>query len=274
MRRAPSDWVRTHLVAITLGSLLAISSAHAGGRGGGGGSGSGGRLGQVSGGLGKATTGDGPRGGSPQQDDDLYRHAPYEGTLYARETRGDVTVVVASDGTIVRRIRHRPRPDAGTASVDVFVGLQKVHQSDGAASASLALEDRWFRLAGAVTRYHEDRMDGGRLTLTVPTILLGVRLDDRRGTRAFLEGGAAFAVTRNDPVTDSSVAGPIIGVHVEHSLGWPSLVGDAHAMFFEAGVRAYAARVGVRLGPVEAALRVLDFNVGPALFGPEIGLRF
>lgn len=261
--------MRLALFGLAIASLLPISHAAAGGSTGNGDGG--GRLGQVSRGLGEATSGGGGRRGG---DDRPRGERPYEGDLYVRELRGEEVVVVAHDGTIVRRVPPRRDRHAGRANVDVFLGVQKVHESDGAASASLAVEDRWFRLAGAITRYHEDQMDGARLTLTVPTILLGIRVDDRRGTRAFLEGGAAFAVTRNEPAGDSSLSGPIVGVHLEHRLGRPSLIGDAHAMFFEAGVRAYAARVGVRLGHFEAALRVLDFNVGPALFGPEVGLRF
>lgn len=266
--------MRLIAAVITLGSLLSIHNADAGGRvgegGGGNGSGGGGRLGQVTGGIGDATGArGGPRQSAPAQDETR------EGELYARRRHGEEILVVAHDGTIVRRIRPRPEPTGGDARFDVFIGIQKVHESDGAASASLAVEDRWFRLAAAVTRYHEDQMDGARLSLTLPTLMLGVRLDDRRGnSRAYIEGGAAFAVTHNDPLADSSLSGPIIGVHVEHTLGRPSLVGDAHAMFFESGIRAYSARAGVRFGFLEAALRVLDFNVGPALYGPEVGLRF
>jgi hypothetical protein len=45
-------------------------------------------------------------------------------------------------------------------------------------------------------------------------------------------------------------------------------------MFFSHDVRALGGRVGVRFEHVEVAFRALDFNVGPALFGPELGVGF
>jgi hypothetical protein len=45
-------------------------------------------------------------------------------------------------------------------------------------------------------------------------------------------------------------------------------------MAFEDDVRAGAIRAGIRIGHVQATLRYFDFNVGPALYGPEVGIRF
>jgi hypothetical protein len=248
MPHARSQQMRRSILALL---LVVPSFAHAGSTGGGGGSG-GGRLGQVSGGIGSATHGGSGSGGSN-----------------ASSNNGG-----SRDGTIVRRVRPHPQRTGGTARVDLFLGAQKVFESDGSFTAGLALEDRWFRLAGSVTRYHEGQM-GPALTMTMPTLTAGIRIDDHRGaTRAFLEGGVAVAQTQNDPMVDSSITGPIAGVHVEHSFGPGSVIGDAHAMWFEAGVRAYAGRVGVRIRHLELALRVLDFNVGPALYGPEVGISF
>jgi hypothetical protein len=39
-------------------------------------------------------------------------------------------------------------------------------------------------------------------------------------------------------------------------------------------VRAASVRAGVRYRHVQASFSVLDFNVGPALFGPELGIGF
>lgn len=249
--------------------LVVPSFAHAGSRGGGGGSGGGGgRLGQVTGGIGSATQGGQSSGSSGSRDGRVY-----EGDLYTQEERGEEIVTLAADGTVVRKLRP-PKRNGGVARIDVFLGAQKVFESDGSFTAGLAVEDRWFRLAGSVTRYHEGHM-GPALTMTMPSLTAGIRIDDHRGpTRAFLEGGVVVAKTQHDPMVDSSITGPIAGVHVEHSVGPGSVIGDAHAMWFEAGVQAYAGRIGVRIRHVELALRVLDFNVGPALYGPEVGLRF
>lgn len=191
--------------------------------------------------------------------------------------RGRYIAVINSEGTVVREYQPTAPPSAGTANVDFFVGAQKVVESDGAISLALSVDDRWFRLAGTLTRYHEEQMDGSTLTMTMPTLLGGVRLDGGGRTRAYVEGGVAVASTRNGPLADSSITGAVVGVHAEHRLtpsGSRAVVGDAHAMYFESDVKAYSARLGVRVGVLEAAFRILDFSVGPALYGPEVGLRF
>ncbi|HVK83198.1 MAG TPA: hypothetical protein VM513_03775 [Kofleriaceae bacterium] len=289
-------------VAFAIPILLATSAAHAE-RVGGDQSGGRGRLGQVSGGIATATSSDAGRRSGGSSDPRPGYARPSNGDLYRRVwrdcptdmmprdfgrngppstspgawCRGQYIAVIDADGTVVREYQPPQAPNTGTANVDFFVGAHKVIESDGALSLSLAVDDRWFRIAGSVTRYVEDQMDGSQLTLTMPTLLGGVRVDGGGATRAFLEGGVAIVSTRNDPMADSSIAGAMVGMHAEHRLtpsGRRSLVGDAHAMYFESDVKAYAARVGVRIGYLEAAFRVLDFNVGPALYGPEVGLRF
>ena len=53
-----------------------------------------------------------------------------------------------------------------------------------------------------------------------------------------------------------------------------SVAGAVEAAYLQDGVRGVAGRVGVRFHHIEAAFRVLDLNVGPALYGPEIGVGF
>src|ERR1043165_5690719 len=88
-------------------------------------------------------------------------------------------------------------------------------------------------------------------------------------------GGATMARIQGDPAGDSSLVAPTLGARVVHSLS-PRLAlhGDAEAMFFSHDVRAFGGRVGGRFEHVELAFRALDFNVGPALFGPELGVGF
>lgn len=249
--------------------LLVIMSSAARPTVGGGGDDGGGRLGRVTGGIDTATS-SGSRGGGGASRDER----PYEGDLYRKHYEGDHLVVVDRDGSIVRRTRIRPQPSGGPARIDLFVGIQKVVESDRSYALSLAVEDKWFRLAGAISEYREQQMDGTQTALTVPTLLLGARVLGGQATRAYLEGGVAFARTQDNGVTGSSLTGPMVGVHLEHAFGGPTLIGDAHAMAFEAGIAAYSGRVGLRAGHLEVAVRVLDFNVGPALFGPEVGLQF
>lgn len=256
-----------------LGTLLVIPTLAEAGPTGGGGGGSG-RLGQVTSGIDSAaSSGEGNGGGSSTGSHD----APdYEGELYRRRSDGQDVVVVARDGTIVRRIPRgsTAKVTAGPARVDLFVGIQKVIDSDRSYALSLAVEDKWFRVSGAVNEYREQQMDGTKTALTLPTLMLGARVLGGGPTRGFLEAGAAIARTRENGMTGSNLTGPIVGVHLEHAFRGPTLIGDLHAMAFDAGIKAYSGRIGLRAGHFEAAFRVLDFNVGPALYGPEVGLQF
>jgi len=264
--------MRLHLSTVLAVQLAVIVTASAGPRGGGGGGsggGGGGRLGQVTGGIDAATgAGRGSSGGSSREE------RTSEGELYRHRYDGEHVVVVARDGTIVRRIPPRTRRTAGPARLDLFLGVQKVVESDRSYSAALAVEDRWFRIAGAVSEYREARMGGGTTAMTLPTLTFGGRISGDAPTRAFVEAGVAIARTKEDGMLGSSITGPVAGIHVEHPLGGPSIVGDAHVMLFEAGIKAYSGRLGLRAGHFEVALRVLDFTVGPALYGPEVGLQF
>lgn len=167
------------------------------------------------------------------------------------------------------------RYDGGEARLEVYLGAQKVVDSDGSWTAEVALRDGLFRLGGQLTRYYERQPDDSRIKVTLPSLIGGVRIDDRGPTQAFLEFGLVGVRTQGDPEMDSSVAGAVGGVRVEHRLTRHSmLTAEIHEMIFEDDIRAHSARVGLRSGPIQASFRILDFNVGPALYGPELGLRF
>ncbi len=252
------------LVAVLV-LLLPAASASAGENGGSNGGG-GGRLGGVSGGMrtGGNGGGGGGGGGSQAPRPDYQTDAP--------------RVIVATSGgavLVASAPPRRPRYDGGPATVEVYLGAQKVYESDGSWTAELGIRDGIFRLGGSITRYYERQPDDSTLTLSVPTLIGGVRVDDGGRTRVYLELGAAGAKTHNDPIMDSSVAGGVGGVRVEHKLSRNTLLTtEIHEMIFEDDIRAHSVRVGLRSGVIQASFRMLDFNVGPALYGPEIGLKF
>jgi hypothetical protein len=256
------------LVALTP-SLNAIASPRSGGSNGGGG-----RLAAVSSGMATAT-GSGSRGSSASGGSTTGRAAPDRCAEGCRERRAVAVVApVTASGLAIDDSATPPRPDE-SARLEGYFGAQKVLESDGAIGAELAVVDRRLRLAGTLTRYYERQPSGTTLTMTMPTLALGVRIDDSRTTRVYLEAGAAGALTKHDPVMDSSITGFLGGVHAEHSITRrTSLIGDARIMAFQDDVRAAVLRAGVRYGLVQASFSVLDFNVGPALYGPEVGVRF
>jgi hypothetical protein len=258
-------------LSISIVPLVAEADRDRGGSGGGGG-----RLGQVSSGLREATGGGSNGGGAPVVRDhrgdgghDHRDHDYYDPTPGVYVEPG--IVVGGSDPTAAGA-----PPPPRDVSIDAFAGGQWVHESDGALQLDLAFNDGRFRLGGSLSRYYEQQPEeASPLTFTLASLYMGLRIDDGGPTRVHLEAGAVGARTGNDPVMDSSVGGFVGGVRIEHRLQRGlALIGDAQAMVFEQDVRAGAVRVGVRLGYFQAALRYLDLNVGPALYGPEIGLSF
>jgi hypothetical protein len=263
--------MRAYPIALLLAltpSLDAIASPTSGG----GSKGGGGRLAAVSSGIGHATSpGGGGRSTTVHVTNDRCSETCRERRAVAIATpvTGAATAGLSIDESAT------PATPTERAHVEGYVGAQKVFESDGAISAELAIADRRLRLAGTFTRYYERQPTGTTLTMTMPTVALGVRIDDSRTTRVFLEAGAAGAITRHDPVMDSSITGFLAGMHVDHSITTrASLIGDARIMMFQDDVRASSLRAGVRYGLVQASFSVLDFNVGPALYGPELGVRF
>jgi hypothetical protein len=273
MRRRP-------LLATTLLTLSLAAPALAGEDKGGGGSGGGGRLGQVSGGIGTATGGGGSRppggGGNGGVSCWTCTDDRYEGRRWRPVRRRVPAYAMVATGVAASVASVQDTPQRKDAKVELYAGVQKVFESDGAYSAELVVRDGRFRLAGAITHFFEPRAGGdGNLTLTMPSVTGGVRIDDGGRTKVFVEAGVVGAVTRNDPVMDSSITGVLGGVRLEHRIARKTrALFDAQRMFFSDDVRATALRAGVRLGFVQASFRVVDFNVGPALYGPELGVRF
>lgn len=273
-------------------------------RSGGGSSSGGGRLASVSAGISAATHGGSshPNGrGTTISTDDVYVAGPcpydqyhrrvYDGACVRRCPPGElylasehvcvrrrvaVAMVPAADVELEAESQEPPSGSFGTAHVSGFVGAEKVFESDGALTVELAVSDRRLRLSGALTRFYEKQPTGDTLTMTMPSLALGVRLNDDASTRVYLEGGVVSAMTKNDPMAmDSSITGAVGGVVAEHALSKDSmLVGAAKVMRFPDDIRAASLRAGIRYHHVQASFSVLDFNVGPALYGPEIGVGF
>ena len=275
---------------LTTITLLGVASSPAladrtGGGGGGGSGGGGGRLGQVSSGLSTATGGGDARtsGGSNTTPGNSNNECARYRDARARDDAYRVTVLERDCGYITYSAdphADRQAPTSGGSGrergawVDGFAGAQKVYDSDGSLTVALSVIDQRFRLNGSFTQYYETEMSGDHISMMVPEITGGVRLGSTDSTSAWLEGGVMYVKT-NDPRGNSSVTGPSIGARIEHRLS-PALavVGTAEGAFLQDNVKAWTGRVGVRFHHVEAAFRVLDLSVGPALFGPELGVGF
>lgn len=273
--------MRPSLSLSILSFLLIADHAAAGPLGGGGGGGGGGRgpLGRTSGGIGAATgssSSSSSSGGTHATSDDPdYREGE---RCHDRHGREALCRTTATGIVIVEPLESEPaRPYTGDrAKLDFYAGAQKVVDSEGSLTLEAAISDGYrFRMIGTLHHYFESQPDMSRITMTMPTLMAGVRIDDLGATAVHVDGGVVHASTKGDVMGNSSITGPIIGLSVEHRLTRKtSLLGDVRTMWFEDDVRANGGRVGIRHGYLQAALRVLDFNVGPALWGPEVGVRF
>lgn len=282
--------MRSPLLALAAVMLLS-SPALAGVRGGTGGGGRG-PLGQTSSGLGRASNPPSPPSTPPPPTPPRPPSPPTppEGYPDRVDTRGEhhtrcydrrrkrievdchhLDASVALYGAEAAPARPLL---GGIATVDFYAGAQKVHDSDGSFSLEVAVRERRLRIGGTYSRYFETLDGGGQVTMAMPTLTGGVRVDDLGTTGVYFEGGVVY-VSTDDPMGDSSLTGAIAGMRVEQRLGKRAgLVGDVHQLWLPDGIRARAARVGVHYNHIQASFRVLDFNVGPPLYGPEVGVRF
>jgi hypothetical protein len=86
----------------------------------------------------------------------------------------------------------------------------------------------------------------------------------------WLEVGAGAYRT----IADAHSVGPVVGARVE--AGARNLFGAeaaARAFFFTDDVHMYELVAGLRGSVVEVSYRLFQWNVGPPLHGPEIGLQ-
>jgi hypothetical protein len=188
-------------------------------------------------------------------------HPPHQAHLIAQRPQIDLAV------------RDEEVTEA-PVTVELYVGAQKVVDSDGSLSVDVALVDRWIRLAASVTEYVErGEAAGPMVRVTMPSLTIGARVIDGDRTRLYAEAGWALATTANDAGMDTTIAGVEGGVRLEQLLGRSvALLADARLMAFQADVAAREARIGAQFRYVRASFRVLDLDVGPPLYGPELGV--
>ncbi len=248
------------------------SPAFAGGHSGGGGGGSG-PLGQVSGGLSTAASSSSSSGSSSSSSSTYSTDTTSSGS-YSRGERATNCGGEDCGGYLPVKSVYKVEPPSPPASVTGFAGAEKVVGSNGSVSLALSVVDRRLRLNGSFTQYFENEMSGARITMRAPELSVGVHLGADGPTRVWLEGGV-LSLTTQDPAGDASVTGPTVGTRIEHQMSRDlSFAGVVEGAYLADGVRGVAGRVGVRFHHVEAAFRVLDLNVGPALYGPEVGVGF
>jgi hypothetical protein len=256
------------LASIMLVSSLALAERTGGGRGGGGGGG--GRLGAVSSGIDRATSSSSPSKSSSSSSVRDHRDEPSSSSSSASDDDASTTYYASPSSTPSQPFEW---PDIDV-DADGFAGGQKVFESDGSLTAELALVfDRRVRVGGGASHYFEETTPTRRVSMTVPSFAVGMRVSPAGPTRVWIDGGVVHVRT-SDPAGSSSITGTQFNARLERDFGANTmLLGQAGAWLFE-DLQALTARAAVRFHHVEVGVRYLDFTVGPPLWGPEIGVAF
>ena len=242
-------------LAVTLLTLLAAGGiADAGSRRGGRG---GGRLGKVVGGI-RSSGGSRGGGGRVSSGHGSSGHGHIRSGY--RSYRGPGLWSTASYGGLTFL-----RP-----TVDLYGGLQRVVESDGAAIGEVRLGFDRIALLGRYSGYQESAGPGLEpIRLDLAAAGVGFELFGGRDGKVWLEGFVSGIRT----VPSDRRAGVAIGLRVEQRLDARfSLFGAARRYMFTGDVKATEAVAGIQASFLRASYRILDFNVGPALRGPEIGI--
>jgi len=163
-----------------------------------------------------------------------------------------------------------PGPAPEPFFLELYLGAQSVKDSDHSLSFEVRLRRAWASLSAYDTSFFE-KEPGSSLTtrLDLWSISPGVRLIQGESSRLWVEVGFAGVHT----VPDLSIHGANGAVRMEHDLGEDlalDVLGRAYA--FRHDLRALELGIGVRWSILRLSWRQVEFNVGPPLRGPEIGV--
>jgi hypothetical protein len=167
-----------------------------------------------------------------------------------------------------------PAPPPEPWLLELYLGAQSVVDSDHSISVDARLGRGWFGLSAHDTSFFE-RMMGTEMTtrLDLWSIAFAPRLVQADESSVWLEVGIAGVRT----VPDLSLHGASAALRLEHDFTADLALDVLGRVFaFSDDVRALELGLGLRWSIVRLAWRQVDFNTGPPLRGPELGvvLRF
>jgi hypothetical protein len=239
----------------------------------GGDKGGGGRLGAVSSGIDRATSSSSSsKSSSPTVRD--HRDEPSSSSSDSASDDDDDVSTAYYGSSSSTPSQPFEWPDMHVEA-DGFAGGQKVIESDGSLTAELGLVfDRRVRITAGASHYFEETTPTRSVSMTVPSLSVGLRVSPADlATRVWVDGGVVHLRT-DDPEGSSAVTGALANARLEHDLGANTmLLWQAGAWLFD-DFQAMTARAAVRFHHVEVGIRYVDLTVGPALWGPEIGVGF
>ena len=156
-------------------------------------------------------------------------------------------------------------------TLEVYAGVARVEGSDGALSVDLHLRSNRVSIGGRYSHYWEGPSmyypQGSAMGLWDADLGFDL-LQDAQGSLTLEAGLAGVAFT---PEAASSIGGMVGARAVYWPSKWIALLADARTYLLDDDIRANALSAGVQLSFLRLGYRLLDFNVGPPLHGPEIG---
>ncbi len=154
---------------------------------------------------------------------------------------------------------------------DFYTGLSKVIDSDTAVSLHGRLQYRSLGFELGVTRYREapPKRSADPITMDVWAVTGHARPLAYRGFEVWILGGLGVLGSSEF----SSVSGGLIGAMARHQLR-PALAIDSTVRwyFLDPQLDAVELTAGVQASIFRVGYRRLELNVGPPLFGPEVGV--
>jgi hypothetical protein len=160
-------------------------------------------------------------------------------------------------------------PTGGVES-QFYFGAQSVEDSNGSMTLEARASYENFGLGLRGTSYYEQVDQDEYLTLDLWSLGAFWRFDHDEKTSAFAEFGVA-GLNNDDQL---SLTGVQLGIRVDRQLGGElGVSGAARHFFFEDDIAANELVVGLHASVLLVSYRIVDFNVGPPLHGPEVGVR-
>jgi hypothetical protein len=167
-----------------------------------------------------------------------------------------------------------PYPTTGVGTdVSLYAALHAVEASDGATIVTLRASYADLGIEIADTGYYErdERYPSSYLTMDVWRLGFAYRAlapgpDDR--TALWLSGGLAGVKSAG-----LELLGGVVGAELAHN--FTSSLGaecSARLFAFQDHIRALELRAGVAASVIRLSYRLLQFDVGPPLRGPEVGV--
>jgi hypothetical protein len=180
---------------------------------------------------------------------------------------------IRSDATYGYAYATVPSPvqNGGGVRTELYLGGQSVSHSDGAVTAEARASFAKFGVGVRGTSYFEqdDPKLNTYLHLDVWWLGLFWRLDQGENFNVWLELGAT-GLSDQQGLTMSGVGAGIRGARA--LVGALALVGGARYSWLQHDVHAGELFAGVQVSIMQIAYRIVDFDVGPPLRGPEVGV--